>query len=217
MREPGGLPSMGLHRVGHDWSNLAAAVSKDRSLGYFKLEVTETKNYHRKLRTRSREVKKTWRMRCLEILEEKNFQEEKSQWCQMLLRGQVQWRPRIDLRLALLMRTALEERWEHKPDWNRLQGEWIQRICSQWLQISLKLRCKEKNINGQDEVKTELLLSLLFKMEEVSIYLYVDRKDPVQREKTDNTGKKMKDCQSHVLEQTTGDWIQYTSEGVGLT
>ena len=23
--EPGGLPSMGLHRVGHDWSNLAAA------------------------------------------------------------------------------------------------------------------------------------------------------------------------------------------------
>ena len=25
MREPGGLPSMGLHRVGHNWSNLAAA------------------------------------------------------------------------------------------------------------------------------------------------------------------------------------------------
>ena len=24
--EPGGLPSIGLHRVGHDWSNLAAAV-----------------------------------------------------------------------------------------------------------------------------------------------------------------------------------------------
>ena len=24
--EPGGLPSMGLHRVGHDWSDLAAAV-----------------------------------------------------------------------------------------------------------------------------------------------------------------------------------------------
>ena len=23
---PGGLPSMGLHRVGHDWSDLAAAV-----------------------------------------------------------------------------------------------------------------------------------------------------------------------------------------------
>ena len=26
MREPGGLPSMGSHRVGHDWSDLAAAV-----------------------------------------------------------------------------------------------------------------------------------------------------------------------------------------------
>ena len=24
MEEPGGLPSMGLHRVGHDWSDLAA-------------------------------------------------------------------------------------------------------------------------------------------------------------------------------------------------
>ena len=27
MGEPGGLPSMGSHRVGHDWSNLAAAES----------------------------------------------------------------------------------------------------------------------------------------------------------------------------------------------
>ena len=26
MREPGGLPSLGLHRVGHDWSDLAAAA-----------------------------------------------------------------------------------------------------------------------------------------------------------------------------------------------
>ena len=25
--EPSGLPSMGLHRVGHDWSNLAAAAT----------------------------------------------------------------------------------------------------------------------------------------------------------------------------------------------
>ena len=25
MGEPGGLPSMGLHRVGHDWSDLAVA------------------------------------------------------------------------------------------------------------------------------------------------------------------------------------------------
>ena len=28
MGEPGGLPSMGLHRVGHEWSNLAAAAVK---------------------------------------------------------------------------------------------------------------------------------------------------------------------------------------------
>ena len=27
MGEPGGLPSMGLHRVRHDWSDLAAAVA----------------------------------------------------------------------------------------------------------------------------------------------------------------------------------------------
>jgi len=27
MREPGGLPSMGLHRVGHDYSDLAAAAA----------------------------------------------------------------------------------------------------------------------------------------------------------------------------------------------
>ena len=27
MGEPGGLPSMGLHRVGHDWSDLAAVAA----------------------------------------------------------------------------------------------------------------------------------------------------------------------------------------------
>ena len=27
MGKPGGLPSMGLQRVGHDWSNLAAAAA----------------------------------------------------------------------------------------------------------------------------------------------------------------------------------------------
>jgi len=38
MGEPGGLPSMGSHRVGHDWSDLAAAaasgVSTKRALGF---------------------------------------------------------------------------------------------------------------------------------------------------------------------------------------
>ena len=31
MGEPGGLPSIGSHRVGHDWSDLAAAVAKSLS------------------------------------------------------------------------------------------------------------------------------------------------------------------------------------------
>ena len=30
MEEPGGLPSMGSHRVGHDWSNLAAAAAAQK-------------------------------------------------------------------------------------------------------------------------------------------------------------------------------------------
>ena len=30
--EPGGLPSMGLHRVGHDWSDLAAATAVAKKL-----------------------------------------------------------------------------------------------------------------------------------------------------------------------------------------
>ena len=39
--EPGGLPSMGSHRVGHDWSNLAAAAAAaaapTRQVNYFPL------------------------------------------------------------------------------------------------------------------------------------------------------------------------------------
>ena len=33
--EPGGLPSMRSHRVGHDWSDLAAAAAVDFSDNYF--------------------------------------------------------------------------------------------------------------------------------------------------------------------------------------
>ena len=33
MGEPGGLPSMGLHRVGHDWSDLAAAAAEINTRG----------------------------------------------------------------------------------------------------------------------------------------------------------------------------------------
>ena len=34
MGQPSGLPSMGLHRVGHDWSNLAAAAAAVRHLKF---------------------------------------------------------------------------------------------------------------------------------------------------------------------------------------
>ena len=34
--EPGGLPSMGSHRVGHDWSVLAAAAAAAAAAGMFK-------------------------------------------------------------------------------------------------------------------------------------------------------------------------------------
>ena len=34
MAEPGGLPSMGSHRVGHDWSDLAAAAAAVKGYGF---------------------------------------------------------------------------------------------------------------------------------------------------------------------------------------
>ena len=37
--EPGGLPSMGLHRVGHDWSDLVAAAEEVSLLGYSSLHL----------------------------------------------------------------------------------------------------------------------------------------------------------------------------------
>ena len=39
--EPGGLPSMGSHRVGHNWSDLAAAVAAD-SDGFSKESIAQT-------------------------------------------------------------------------------------------------------------------------------------------------------------------------------
>ena len=33
--EPGGLPSMGSHRVGHDWSDLVAAAAAAATLCHF--------------------------------------------------------------------------------------------------------------------------------------------------------------------------------------
>ena len=41
--EPSGLPSLGLHRVGHDWSDLAAAAATMTKLLFF-LSLWESKN-----------------------------------------------------------------------------------------------------------------------------------------------------------------------------
>ena len=35
--EPGGLPSMGSHRVGHDWSDLAAAAATNDFISNIKI------------------------------------------------------------------------------------------------------------------------------------------------------------------------------------
>jgi len=43
MGEPGGLLSMGSHRVGHDWSDLAAAAAISRCLSLFVSSWSETK------------------------------------------------------------------------------------------------------------------------------------------------------------------------------
>ena len=45
--EPGGLPSMGLHRVGHDWSDLAAAAAVDHNWLYVCLAESRTGNRNR--------------------------------------------------------------------------------------------------------------------------------------------------------------------------
>ena len=40
MGKPGGLPSMGSHRVGHDWSDLAVAIAgKDNLQNSFKHDI----------------------------------------------------------------------------------------------------------------------------------------------------------------------------------
>ena len=44
--EPGGLPSMGLHRVGHDWSDLAAAAAAARRAWAFLLVALLMALYH---------------------------------------------------------------------------------------------------------------------------------------------------------------------------
>ena len=49
MGEPGGLPSMGLHRVGHDWSDLAAAAA---ALPFFKSQSSSKTGFPKNVRCR---------------------------------------------------------------------------------------------------------------------------------------------------------------------
>ena len=50
--DPGGLPSMGLHRVGHDWSNSAAAAGDlTGSLGTFQGDLWVQNYLHSKAKT----------------------------------------------------------------------------------------------------------------------------------------------------------------------
>ena len=44
--EPGGLPSMGSHRVGHDWSDLAAAAAESSGLPMWKNNLLDIINKH---------------------------------------------------------------------------------------------------------------------------------------------------------------------------
>ena len=53
--KPGGLPSMGSHKVGHDWSDAAAAVEKAREFqksisdGYAAMKLKDTSSSEEKL------------------------------------------------------------------------------------------------------------------------------------------------------------------------
>lgn len=68
-------------------------------------------------------------------------------------------------------------------------GQWEDRGWSQWAELTLEvLRSKERSINGalvggRGEVKTGLFLSFLFRKEEIPMYLYANKKDPVERRK----------------------------------
>ena len=55
--EPGGLPSMGSHRVGHDWSDLAVAVAaiKKEPNNAICSNMNATRNYHTKWSKSERE------------------------------------------------------------------------------------------------------------------------------------------------------------------
>ena len=68
--EPGGLPSMGLHRVGHDWIDLAAAAACSTDFSYISNNIKKDneKRYEEQLGdvcNSSRELGQRWGSRTL--------------------------------------------------------------------------------------------------------------------------------------------------------
>ena len=60
MGEPGGLPSLGSHRVGYDWSNLAAAAAWRPTRSFRANTQKRCPSHYRGLECKSRKSKNTW-------------------------------------------------------------------------------------------------------------------------------------------------------------
>jgi len=61
--EPGGLPSMGSHRVGHDWSDLAAAAAEQGSVTYIHMKMkTQVEKWERRSITKRNNQRKRSRV-----------------------------------------------------------------------------------------------------------------------------------------------------------
>ena len=58
--EPVGLPSVGSHRVGHDWSDLAAAAAAWRPVRPSRTNIQKTCHHYRGLECKSRKSRDTW-------------------------------------------------------------------------------------------------------------------------------------------------------------
>ena len=74
-REPGGLPSVGSHRIGHDWSDLAAAsreriglknIWRNHQRFYKNIKCTD-------LRNSLKPKQNIWNMKCIEVAFEINY------------------------------------------------------------------------------------------------------------------------------------------------
>ena len=57
MVEPDGLPSMGSHRVGHDWSDLAVAVSNFQGINFQNKQTAHVTQKKKKIKKMGRRIK----------------------------------------------------------------------------------------------------------------------------------------------------------------